>query len=170
MDDRNSEFYITNRNGKRFTVLVDTEDIYQLIEFDRPWHAKFANGDYYVCCSQLLPFGGGIPIDKIQYLHRWILNEPDGVLIDHANHDTLDNRKSNLRYSDRKTNAFNRSGRNKNNVSGYRNVVIIKDKIYVQIIVSDKNTKFGPYDTLEDAAKDAHLLREKYYGEFAGNT
>ena len=34
---------------------------------------------------------------RVQYLHRFLMNEPTGLQIDHRNGDKLDNRKANLR-------------------------------------------------------------------------
>lgn len=45
------------------------------------------------------------------YLHRLILNAPPGIEVDHIDGDTLNNRKSNLRFADRKIQTRNRSHR-----------------------------------------------------------
>jgi hypothetical protein len=38
--------------------------------------------------------------DKGQYLHQFLMGLPDGVMIDHINHNGLDNRSCNLRLAD----------------------------------------------------------------------
>lgn len=43
-----------------------------------------------------------------QALHRFIMNTPKGLLVDHINHNGLDNRKSNLRNCTAKENRANR--------------------------------------------------------------
>jgi hypothetical protein len=43
-----------------------------------------------------------------QSLHRLLLWAPDGMVVDHINRNTLDNRKSNLRVVTRSGNALNR--------------------------------------------------------------
>lgn len=47
------------------------------------------------------------------YLHRLVTKCPDGFVIDHINHDTLDNRKANLRVCSCYENAQNRIYYNK---------------------------------------------------------
>ena len=105
-------------------------------------------------------------------MHRWILKDLENikdVLIDHENHDTLNNHKYNLRISNRTTNAQNRNSKNRNNKTGYRNVALINNKYIVQLQVNGKNIRFGEFNDPDEAGKFATKLREKYYGEFAGN-
>lgn len=54
-------------------------------------------------------------------LHRWLLCAPDGVLVDHRNLDTLDNRRLNLRLASRTQNKAN-SRKYKNNRHTYKGV------------------------------------------------
>ena len=56
-----------------------------------------------------------------ELMHRRILNAPDGVQVDHINHNTLDNRRSNLRLCSLAQNQMNRK-RASNNTSGYKGV------------------------------------------------
>jgi hypothetical protein len=45
--------------------------------------------------------------NKTQKLHRFLLDFPDGFMIDHINHNTLDNRYCNLRLADNRFNQWN---------------------------------------------------------------
>ncbi len=89
-------------------------------------------------------------------------------IIDHKNHNGLDNRKENLRLVDRSKNAKHRDGKNKNNKSGYRNVCWIKGKWVVQLQIDGKNTRLGSFVDVNEAGRFAEKMREKYYGEFKG--
>ena len=59
---------------------------------------------------------------KPSFLHRMILSPPPGEMVDHINGNTLDNRRSNLRAVDCRTNGQNRVKMPANNTSGFRGV------------------------------------------------
>ena len=98
------------------------------------------------------------------------MNPPEGKVVDHINHNSLDNRRCNLRLVDKSKNATNRSGRNINNTTGYRNVSYIKteNKYIVQLQIDGKNKRLGAFDDVHEAGAYAKEMREKYYGDFAG--
>lgn len=116
----------------------------------------------------------GKPKYETWRLHRWLLNIDKGykIKIDHHNHNGLDNRKNNLRISKNKENTKNRSSKNSNNTSGYRNVSW--DKYYeqwkVQLQVDGKNKIFGYFDDVHEAGEYATIKRNELYGEFAGES
>lgn len=101
-------------------------------------------------------------------LHRFILNAPDDMFVDHINGNGLDCRKSNLRLC---TNAEN--GRNSKipitNLSGYKGVCWHKatQKWIVQINVNGKRTHIGLFENKLDAAIAYNDAAVRYYGEFA---
>lgn len=65
--------------------------------------------------------------DKLTSLHRWIMNAKNGELVDHINRDTLDNRKHNLRLTNKSVNAINSKIRS-DNTSGHTGVYWSKQK------------------------------------------
>lgn len=95
-------------------ALVDDDDFERVSQF-RWYPAKSAtpNGTTYAQGRA----GTRVTIS----MHRFILQPPPGFEIDHANHDGLDNRRSNLRLCTRSQNIANRrpavTGR-----TGYRGV------------------------------------------------
>jgi len=95
-----------------------------------------------------------------------------GEKVDHIDHDTFNTRKKNLRISVNLENTRNRKGKNSNNKSGYRNVSWNGSGWSVQLQIEGKNTtlKRFPRDKLEEAGAYAELMRQRYYGEFAGDT
>lgn len=68
------------------TFYIDDEDDYILDGKIYVTRAKTKNHFYFYLMN-----------DKRQYIHRIIMNAPKGLVVDHINHNTLDNRKSNLR-------------------------------------------------------------------------
>jgi len=96
-------------------------------------------------------------IRNLYLMHRIIINCPDGMDVDHINHNRLDNRKSNLRIVTRQQNHFNRS-----KVKGYIwNKSSKKWQAY--IVINRKKIHLGYFDT-EEEARNAYLLaKEKYH-------
>lgn len=91
--------------------------------------------------------------------------------VDHINHDTLDNRRVNLRILSGSNNSANRKGANKNSKTGVRNVNWIeKEHCYkVQIMKNYQSYKWDfPADQFDEACKFAEEKRKELFGEFAG--
>ena len=87
-------------------ALVDEEDY----EWLNQWKWHYNNG--YATRNQWDP----ITKKQIKILmHRLIMKSSEDMQVDHANHNTLDNRKSNLRIVSYSNNLKNRKGKNKNN-------------------------------------------------------
>lgn len=126
--------------------------------------------------SEYLGLKNGKPRYKVRRLHRYLIGNgeeiPKSRVVDHINHNTLDNTRKNLRVTTIKYNSRNRSGKNKNNTSGYRNVCWLKDenKWIVQLQVNGKNKVLGRFDDVDEAGKFAEEMRQKYYGEYAGKS
>lgn len=80
-------------------------------------------------------------------LHRLIMNCPEGMVVDHLNGDTLDNRKCNLRICTQLENANNR-----HNIKGY-----CYDRSKRKYMVRYRNKFYGRYET-EEEAKRAYQL------------
>jgi len=102
-----------------------------------------------------------------QNLHHEILNIDSQNMIDHINRNGLDNRKSNLRLTNKKLNYSN--SWNDANVSGYRGVTIRNDgrkkKYRAAINCNNKQIFLGGFYNIEDAAKAYDKAALKYYGE-----
>ena len=76
------EDYVVGYTSKGEAFKVDLEDYEKIKEYY--W---YVNGGYLIATIK------GKPIR----LHRFIMNPPNNMLVDHINHDKSDNRKSNLR-------------------------------------------------------------------------
>lgn len=155
-------------------VIVDAEDLRRILDFPYTWFSSYRPdiNDYYACASR---YNGknenGKFTSKPVLLHQFIMCANSDQRVDHINGNGLDDRKENLRVTNDFYNTKNRKGKNKNNSSGYRNISWDGYKWVVQLQVNGKNTALArfPHEQLEEAAKFAKLMREKYYGEFAGN-
>ncbi len=91
-----------------------------------------------------------------------------GVLVDHINHNGLDNRKSNLRLCTGSQNIIN-CFLIKSNTSGYKGVSWDKKnkKWLVVIRVNGRKTHIGRYACIKEAAFAYDVEAIKYHGEFA---
>ena len=103
-------------------------------------------------------------------MHRLIMNSPTDMVIDHIDHNKINNCKSNLRICSQKDNSRNLLI-SKNNTSGITGVIWNNEnnKWRARITVNGKLIHLGYFETLEEAAKaryDAELL---YFGTFSPN-
>ncbi len=150
--------YKIKLNGKRGIgkfALVDEDDFIHFSKFK--WHCGkegYAMGW----------MGGGRKV----YLHRMIMNAPDGLEVDHINRIRLDNKKSNLRICTQVENK--RNARKKNRDSQYHG--IRRDNTGKKWIVTlrnnEENPRFLGTFTNEIAAVNARNYYAKiYHKEFA---
>ena len=76
--------------GEGEWTIVDQQDYYRLCNFK--WHVNGTNGKFYAVRQ--------IKVDnkhtKRMYLHREIMNAPKGMLVDHKDGNSFDNRRANL--------------------------------------------------------------------------
>ena len=100
-------------------------------------------------------------------LHRYIMDCPEDMVVDHINHNPLDNRKSNLRICTQQQNSMNKS-KHSNNISGVAGVSWKKDKHKwcARIIYNRKNIHIGYFDTLEEAIEARKQAEIEYFGEY----
>jgi hypothetical protein len=98
-------------------------------------------------------------------LHRFILDAPKGIWVDHANRDTLDCRKGNLRFATKQQNIVNRvlpSG------ASYRGVMRTESGKYLACIgFNYKRIRLGNFRSPIDAAKAYDSKALELFGEFA---
>jgi len=91
-------------------------------------------------------------------LHRFILNAPEGSVVDHINRNGLDNRKANLRFVSTSENCVNSITRS---ATGEKNIYFHNNSYQVQIIRNYKPVFYNSYPTLEEAviARDAFISK-----------
>jgi hypothetical protein len=107
---------------------------------------------------------------KTGMLHRYLVNAPKGVIADHKDGNTYDNRKSNLRICDYTENNRN-AGLHVNNKSGHKGVCWYKHHDYnkwkAYICVDRKIINLGYFDDLQEAIKVRENAERKYFGEYS---
>lgn len=145
-------------NGKEF--LFDLED-YDRIK-DYCW---WINDNGYVVAT--------VHNSKNIRMHRLLMDESNPKnIIDHINHNTTDNRKSNLRHVTKSENCMNQIVRS-NNTSGVTGVHFDKtrNKWLASIMVDYKDISLGRYDTFEEAVNVRKEAEDRYFGEYSyGNS
>ena len=94
----------------------------------------------------------------------------DKKIVDHINHNPLDNRKSNLRICTNQENIFN-SKIAKTNKSGVKGVYwdTSRNKWHAQICIDNKTKDLGRFTNIEDAIKVRKESEELYQREFKYN-
>jgi len=151
---------IVTSNGME--TLVDDEDYIELSKYKWCAYWNKTSKSWYVIRTDYT--NGKTTI----YMARYILNCPDDMQVDHINHDTMDNRKSNLRICYKFENIRNRKW-NDNNTSGYKGVYWHKrDRKWRSQYGINKTRKYiGSYNNPIVAALMYDDVVSKVYGEFA---
>jgi len=144
-------------------AIVDPDDYERLSKYK--WHAERATRTFYAARSIYVKNGR----NKHIAMHREIIKAPDGIFIDHINHNGLDNRKANLRLATRAQNGFNRLKTLKKTWSTYKGVFFHTrhKKWQARIVTHGQAKHLGTFANENDAAKAYDNAARKYHGEFA---
>ena len=146
---------LITKDGEILETMIDLED-FDLIDSNKNWHSlkqdKSIGVNYYVCGHRRVNNVG-----TTIKMHRLIMNIIDPkVCIDHINHNTLDNRKCNLRIVTSQENNFNRR------CKGYCwNKKANKWKAYIYL--DYKSIHLGYFNTEEEARSSYLEAKEKYH-------
>ncbi len=119
------------------------------------WHL---NDSGYVMCGE---FGKNIR------MHRIIMGDPKGKDVDHINHNTVDNRKANLRIVDHYQNVTYSKMR-VDNTTGKKGVYWDKNRNkWMALITYDKRSyHLGRFDTFEEAVSAREKAEISIHKEF----
>lgn len=139
-------------------AIVDAADFAKLSKFNcrAQWNAKTKS--FYAHASQR-----NIPMARVILG----LAHGDPRQAEHKNHDTLDNRRENLRIATCTQNMYNRK-RNRTNRCGYKGVRKEPSGNYFwRIRVCGVRLREGPFPDAETAARSYDEAAWLYHGEFA---
>ena len=143
--------FLDRKDGSRLETLIDTSDLQRAMKFQWKWspHWDKHTKSYYVE-GKSYEKGG-----KREYfsLHRWIMQPEKDYEVDHINHDTLDNKRNNLRILPKGTNQQNYEGARKHNkTSGIRGVTWAKNlnKWRASFRIDGKTYHVGLFDNLDE--------------------
>ena len=100
------------------------------------------------------------------YMHRLILGATKGQVVDHINHDPLDNRRANIRFCTHSQNHAN-TPRARNNTSGYKGVSLAGRRWKAYINVNRRRHILGSFPTADAAARAYDGAARAYFGEYA---
>lgn len=139
-------------------ALVDDEDYGWLMAMGS-WHASIKGSGWV---AQKRHKG------KIRRMHRIILDAPDHLHVDHINHQTLDNRRCNIRLCTRSQNLQNMRKKSEA-TSKYKGVdwCETRGRWRAQIKFDGKEIHLGYFANEGVAAKVYNKAAQQHFGEFA---
>lgn len=144
---------IANNTGREF--IIDYDD-YSIV-YQYTWNQKKDSGYVYANHNH-----------KRIYLHRILFNlTQSNQMVDHINHNVLDNCRKNLRLVNNSQNQMNRN-KPKHNTSGVKGVYWHKNKQQWQanIQVNNKLLYLGIFHSKESAIKARQEAELKYFGDY----
>lgn len=149
---------LVDRAGNQVAVtLIDEADLVKAMSLQLRWSAVIRGDDVRVIASKCCA-GKKSTIQ----LHRFLMDAPDGMHVDHINQNPLDNRRKNLRIVTGAQNQQNtrRFRRSKDLPKGVRRCA---GKYRVTIGLNGRIFNFGSYDTAEEAIAVADAKRKEMH-------
>jgi hypothetical protein len=172
--DNYSILIIDSETNGKFEFLIDTNRVDDIKQFK--WSvSKCTNKktsshiNYYATTTIRYRDENNKPKQKGIQLHRFIMNAPKGMIVDHVNGNTLDTREENLRVCTFSQNKMHGVNMYSNNTSGFVGVTWVErqSQWMAYTKVNNKFINLGYYDFIEDAVEARLKGEEKYHKEFA---
>jgi len=146
--------FIPLTKGK--VAIVDAADYEWLSKYK--WHAVRCGQRFYAYRSRN---------KRSISMHRIIMGEPKGMVVDHIDGNALNNRRSNLRVCRVSENVYNCRGRKGS--SRYKGVCRLKklNKWKAEVMLNGRHIHIGCFDDEMEAAKAYDKKAVELFGEFA---
>ncbi|WP_087139080.1 HNH endonuclease [Brevundimonas diminuta] len=142
------------------TTKVSAEDFGELSKYR--WSASHKNSGVPRAVRRRRKSDGCGPAQV--YMHRQIMGDPTGQVVDHINRDPLDNRRENLRLCTAAENVRNRSPASGRTFKGvFRNGRRWTARIRINGVLEN----LGTYDTAKEAATHYDKRAAEAWGEYA---
>jgi len=142
--------------SKNLFTTIDEEDMARLTSCGLlKWNAQKSGARFYVSKNH--------GRNGKMYLHRFLMDAQPGQVLDHINGDSLDNRKSNLRFCSHRQNMANKVGR----VDALKGVTRSGKNWAAQIQTNGVHVNIGVFSTQYDAARAYDFAAAMFFGEFA---
>lgn len=151
--------FLRRRDGSFLETLIDESDLALADSFPGSWYAHWSanNKSFYVMGNLRVSDSRRTSV----LLHRWLLNPQDDLFVDHEDHKTLNNRRSNLREAT--------LAQNNQNVSPSKKRLMVRGVYWSKAhsrwrANSRKNGRrvhLGLFSDLEEAAKVVSTFRQE---------
>ncbi len=140
--------------GSYKECLVDTEDLAK-IDIPGTWSYKLGNHGKLYASYKVTG----------KHMHKLICECPIGMVVDHINGNSLDNRKSNLRSVTQRENTLNRAKIQSNNKSGIPSVFWSNNKWATQVKINGKVHSLGAYHDKYEAGRVVNRFKMQHLPE-----
>ena len=145
-----NRYDLSGEYGIGFATNNNTQFKFDLDDYDKikdyTWSCHTICGRNYISSTS-----------KHIMLHRIVMDAPDGMVVDHINHDTTDNRKQNMRVCSIAQNNMNSYRKYMRGIRAYKRGTYA---VYVG------GTCIGRFDSIMDAQKCREEYEIKHFGEY----
>jgi len=143
---------------------VDPADYKRLRKYE--WFIRSGTNSFYAFRNGP---GKTVRRESLTYMHQDVIEVPEGMVIDHINHDGMDNRSANVRAATHSQNMCNRKKLSSAKFSKYKGVSLNKltRKWVARIGIDNKIIHLGSFLNEIDAARAYDRAARQYHGEFA---
>jgi hypothetical protein len=142
-----------------YDVLIDNDTADEILRYK--WTLQSRRHGVYFAAKIKGPDGK----KKVIFLHRFIMGDPKGKMVDHKSGNHFDNRRENLRICENPENSRN-AKIPRTNTSGFKGVTKRGKKWEANIKFDGQPIYLGRYETAEEAAMVYEKKAKELFGEF----